>query len=79
MQHCYKALVTNFAFYNNNKHSLFTINHINYTIYLPKGRELRKMKTYKIEMKNKIWKPACQPSFNPTSHIPTFTSNHNGR
>ena len=29
---------------NNNKRSLFTINLINYTIYLPKGRELNKMK-----------------------------------
>ena len=27
---------------NNNKHSLFTINLINYVIYLPKGRELKK-------------------------------------
>ena len=26
---------------NNNKHSLFTINVLNYTIYLPMGRELK--------------------------------------
>ena len=39
-------------YYNNNKHSLFTINLINYTIYLPKVRELKKMKNiYKIEIK----------------------------
>ena len=32
----------------NNKHSLFTINLINYTIYLPKGR---KFKNYERETK----------------------------
>ena len=45
---------------NNNKRSLITVNLINCTIYLPKGHELKKMKTYtvytlyKIEIKDKI-------------------------
>ena len=49
-------LITTSFFHNNNniknnKCSLFTINRINCTIYLPKGCELKKMKTnYKIEI-----------------------------
>ena len=39
---------------NNNKRSLFTINLIHYTIYLPQGCELKNENIYKFEIKPKI-------------------------